>query len=123
MSSTIFNHKSRKMKKYFLVLGLMTVLAGGYSCKGKNKTPETGTTTTTQPTEPSTPAPVEISPDEELRKGVTDATKDVNGLTARVDSGVIYLSGTISRDDNMRITPTLNSLRPKKINRDNLTVK
>lgn len=114
------------MKKYFLILGLAAVLAGGYSCKGKNdKAADTTTTTTAtpEPTPAPSTAPVEISGDEELRKGVTDATKDVKGLTARVDSGVIYLSGTISRDDNMRITPTLNSLRPKKINRDNLTVK
>jgi hypothetical protein len=113
------------MKKTILSVALATLLFAGYSCKGKDKnatTTDTGTNTTTT-TSPTTTAPVEISGDDTLRRGVEDATKDINGLTTRVEDGVIYLSGTISRDDNMRITPTLNSLRPKSINRDNLTIK
>jgi hypothetical protein len=122
MRLTILNHKISQMKKYFLFLGLTAVLAGGYSCKGKNDKPADDTTTTTTTTAPAPTAPVEVAPDETLRRGVEDATKDVKGLTTRVEDGVIYLSGTISRDDNMRITPTLNSLNPKKIDRTNLTV-
>lgn len=112
------------MKKIFFAAALATLIVAGPSCKSKNKTPET-MPTTVPPTEqaPAPTAPVQISADDELRKGVTDATKDVKGLTARVDSGVIYLSGTISKADNMRITPTLSSLRPKRIDRQNLTVK
>jgi hypothetical protein len=66
---------------------------------------------------------VEVAGDDALRRGVQDATKDIKGLTSRVEDGVIYLSGTISRDDNMRITPTLSSLNPKRIDRTGLTVK
>lgn len=111
------------MKKYFFIAGLTVLLAGSYSCKSKKDTPAETTPTTTTTPEPTTTAPVEVSGDETLRQGVTDATKDVKGLETRVEGGVVYLSGTISKDDNMRITPTLNSLRPKSINRDNLTVK
>ena len=112
------------MKKIILSTALATLLVAGYSCKGKDKETTTYTTTTTNtttaPTEP--PPPVEISSDDSLNQGVADATKDIKGLQTRVENGVIYLSGNISREDNMRITPTLNSLRPKSINRDNLTV-
>ena len=115
------------MKKFFLSAALAALLLGGYSCKGKDKGSDTTTTvnsSNTPATETTPPAaPVEIASDDALRKGVTDATKDVKGLTTRVDNGVIYLSGTISREDNMRITPTLSSLNPKRIDRENLTVK
>ena len=112
------------MKKIFLSTALATVLVAGYSCKGKDKatTTENTTNTTTTTSTPTSTAPVVVAGDEALRQGVTDATKDINGLQTRVENGVIYLSGTISQEDNRRITPTLNSLRPQKINRDNLTV-
>lgn len=105
-----------------LSAALATLLVTGYSCKGKEKETTTDTTTNTTTTPAPPPPPVEISSDDSLQQGVADATKDIKGLQTRVEDGVIYLSGNISRDDNMRITPTLNSLRPKSINRDNLTV-
>jgi len=112
------------MKKYFLILGLAVLTAGSFSCKGKDKADDTTTSTsTTVDSTPTATTPVVVSGDDELRKGVDDAAKDIKGLKARVDDGVIYLSGTISRDDNMRVTPTLNSLHPKRIVRDSLTVK
>ena len=113
------------MKKILFAAAFAALVVAGTSCKSKNdKATETTTSPATDVAPPPPPtAPVEVSTDDALRKGVTDATKDIKGLTARVDSGVIHLSGTISKEDNMRITPTLNSLRPKKINRDNLTVK
>ena len=116
------------MKKIFLSTAVAFLLFAAPSCKGKgnDKTNTDATTTapTMQPAEPPlATTPVEVSNGNTLQAGVTDATKDIKGLKTRVDSGVIYLSGTISREDNMRITPTLNSLHPKKINRDNLTVK
>jgi len=114
------------MKKTILSTALAAVLVLGYSCKGKDKNTADNTNNTTNtntPTSPTNTAPVEISGDETLRQGVQDATKDISGLQTRVENGVIYLSGTISQEDNRRITPTLNSLRPKSINRDNLTVK
>ncbi len=110
------------MKKYLFIFGLLLVVGGTSSCKGKKDANTTETTTTTTDPAPGTTAPVEVAGDETLRTGVEDATKDIKGLTTRVEDGVIYLSGTISRDDNMRITPTLNSLNPKRIDRENLTV-
>jgi hypothetical protein len=113
------------MKKTILSTALAAVLLLGYSCKGKDKktTDNTNNTNTTTTTSPTPPAPVVVSGDETLRQGVQDATKDIKGLQTRVENGVIYLSGTISKEDNRRITPTLNSLRPQSINRDGLTVK
>lgn len=113
------------MKKLFLSTALFALLAAGSSCKSKKTTETTDTTTTTTTATPPPPpaAPVEVAGDAALRQGVTDATKDISGLTTRVENGVIYLTGTISRDDNMRITPTLSSLNPKSINRDGLTIK
>lgn len=112
------------MKRLFLSSALLALLVFGYSCKSKDKTDTNTTTPTETTTTPTTPtsAPVDVASDDALRSGVTDATKDIKGLTSRVENGVIYLTGTISREDNMRITPTLTSLRPKSINRDNLTV-
>lgn len=110
------------MKKIFLSTALATLLVAGYSCKGKDKNTTDANTTTNTTTTPTTTAPVEVAGDEALRRGVQDATKDVSGLQTRVENGVIYLSGTISQEDNRRITPTLSSLNPKSINRDNLTV-
>lgn len=112
------------MKKLFFAAALAALMVAGPSCKSKPKT--TDTPASVPPTEqapPPPPAPVDVSADDALRKGVTDATKDIKGLTTRVDSGIIYLSGTISKADNMRITPTLSSLHPKNIDRKNLIVK
>lgn len=112
------------MKKIFLSTALATLLVAGYSCKGKESNTTNTDTTTPNPnnTAPTTTAPVTVAGDDALRQGVQDATKDINGLQTRVEGGVIYLSGSISQEDNRRITPTLNSLNPKSINRDNLTV-
>ena len=122
MLTLLFDHQKQTMKKIMLSAALATLLVAGYSCKGKEKETTTDTTTNTTTTPAPPPPPVEISSDDSLQQGVADATKDIKGLQTRVEDGVIYLSGNISRDDNMRITPTLNSLRPKSINRDNLTV-
>lgn len=121
-----FLYKIETMKKQILQLGLVTLLVTGFSCKGKDKDKTTDSTTTTtntaSPEVAPTLPPVEVAGDATLRQGVTDATKDVKGLTTSVQNGVITLSGTISKEDNMRITPILNSLQPKSIDRTNLNV-
>ena len=111
------------MKKHFLHLSLAALLVVGFSCKSKDKDKpaETTPTTTTTDMTPPPPPPV-IANDEALRQGVIDATKDIKGLKAEVQDSVINLSGTISKEDNMKVTPTLNSLHPKKIDRSNLKV-
>lgn len=117
------------MKQLFLSAALVALLMGSESCKSRNKENErdlnqSTTTPTSNPgaNAPASQTPVVVNSDQAMITGVTDATKDIKGLQTRVENGVIYLSGTISREDNMRITPTLTSLRPKSINRDNLTV-
>lgn len=101
------------MKKYVLITGLAILMAGQYSCKGKkdnNTTTETTTTTNTPAT-----APVVINEDEDLRKGVTDATKDFPEVNATVENGVITLNGSIKKDRYMTLKQSLDALRPKQV--------
>lgn len=101
--------------KQIIIAGLVTVLIAGYSCKGKDEdktTPETTSPTTN--TTPNT-APVEISPDESLRKGVTDATKDFPGVNADVTNGVITLTGEIEKDRVSTLIQSLNALNAKQV--------
>lgn len=68
------------------------------------------------------PAPVDITADDPLNKGVTDATKDFPGVTATVNDGVITLTGELSRSRLPALMQSLNSLKPKKID-NKLTLK
>ncbi len=101
------------MKKYFIVFGLFIVTGGSWSCKGKKEDKNAQTTTTT--TAPTTTAPVEISGDEELRRGVQDATKDFPDVNATVDNGVITLNGSIEKDRYLTLKQSLDGLRPKQV--------
>ncbi|HEV7334240.1 MAG TPA: hypothetical protein VGN63_24620 [Flavisolibacter sp.] len=101
------------MKNHLIVFSLAALMAGSYSCKGKNENAGTDTTTTT--TTPATPAPVEISADEVLRKGVADATKDFPDVEATVEDGVITLNGIIDRDRFLSLKQSLDTLRPKQV--------
>lgn len=104
---------------------LAVVLCAGVavqSCKNKDNKTDTTTTTTTVDTPATYTPPVTVASDEALRKGVMDATKDFSGVTATVQDSVIVLSGNINKKDNQRLTETLNSLRPKRIDRTNLKV-
>ncbi len=67
-------------------------------------------------------APVEVSTDDALTKGVTDATKDHPTIKASVNDGVITLTGEIKRDQLAKLMMTLNTLKPKKIE-NQLTIK
>lgn len=97
------------------------------SCKNKNTSTgnadstsnavDTVTTTTPAPT----PATVVVAEDDELTKGVKDATKDFPGVTATVNDGEITLTGNIMRDKLADLMQSLNTLHPKKIN-NNLTI-
>lgn len=100
-----------------LVLGTGSGLS---SCKNKAK--DTTTTTTTVDTTVRN-TPVEITPDDPLRKGVQDAIKDYPGVTATVDDGVIILEGSIERERWTKLNQTLMSLSPKRVNSDKLTIK
>lgn len=101
------------MKKQLLVYGLILLLGGTYSCKGKNKDQNTGTTTTI--TEPSSTAPVVVNEDETLRNGVKDATKDFPDVNATVENGVITLNGSIEKSRYPTLKQSLDGLRPKQV--------
>src|SRR6476659_1067551 len=96
------------------------------SCKGKDKdensTPA-ATVDTSMSASPAPPAPVVITSDEALKKGVTDALKDYPSVKAEVADSVIIVSGDIKRADWQKLMPTLNSLHPKRVNSTNLTIK
>ncbi|HYH14891.1 MAG TPA: hypothetical protein VD794_06720 [Flavisolibacter sp.] len=119
------------MKRLIVSFSLAFTLLAGFtlqSCgnKKKNSGTTTNTTTTTTTTEPTnntsgSSTPVTVSGDEELRRGVTDATKDFPGVTATVNNGEITLTGNIQRDRLPTLMQSLNTLQPKRIN-NNLTI-
>jgi hypothetical protein len=92
------------------------------SCKGKQKETSTADTTVTSVDTATTPtAPVTVAADDDLTKGVKDATKDFPGVNAAVANGEVTLTGNITRDKLQTLMMSLNSLHPKKIN-NNLTI-
>ena len=66
--------------------------------------------------------PVQVSPDDALRQGVMDATKDHPGVTAMVNGGVVTLTGNISRDKLPMLMQSINGLQPKQV-LNQLTIK
>ncbi len=113
------------MKKMNFQLFIIAVLFAAFSftsCKSKTKeAPDTSTSV--ENTSASPAAPVTISGDDELRTATMDATKDYPTVTASVLDSVINLSGEIKRADWQKLNPTLNTLHPKRVNSDNLTIK
>ncbi|RFZ85400.1 hypothetical protein DYU05_07325 [Mucilaginibacter terrenus] len=115
------------MKKNFVKAAFMAALMLAATqlpaCKGKDKTnnADTATNTTAAPADTTPTAPVVVAEDSKLKTDVTDATKDFPGVTASVDSGVVTLTGNITRDKLQRLMMNLNALHPKKIN-NNLTI-
>ena len=109
-----------KLSYSFLILALAGVMAT--SCKNKKKDTTTTTTQTTQvDTTINTTAPVQISPDDALNKGLQDATKDYPGVTATVNNGEVTLTGTIKRDRLPKLMQAIHALNPKKVT-NNLTI-
>ena len=108
--------------RLFIFAIAVAALSFNSSCKSKTKETDTPAATTSADTSTNT-APVIISGDEELKRGVTDATKDYPTVKAEVVDGVINLSGEIKRADWQKLNPTLNSLHPKRVNSADLTIK
>ena len=101
-----------------IALGLLLITGTGVtfiSCKDQKKVD------TVEPAPPvtapaeQTPAPVVISEDTSLNKGVTDATKDFPTVKASVNDGVITLTGEVEKPQLITLMQSLQSLRPKKI--------
>jgi osmotically-inducible protein OsmY len=74
--------------------------------------------TITPPAPPPVVSTPMVSADDELMKGITDATKDFPSVKAAVNNGVVTLTGQIKRSSLPKLLQSLSSLKPKKI--DNL---
>ena len=109
----------RKLSYLFLVLSLAGITT--ISCKNKQKESAPATQTTPADTSVNTTAPVQISPDETLTKGLQDATKDYPGVTATVNDGEVTLTGNIKRESLPKLMQSIHALNPKKVN-NNLTI-
>ena len=72
---------------------------------------------------PPPAAPVEITADDPLKASVDNTIKAYPGVAATVKDGVITLTGQIKRADNQKLMMALNSLKPKKIDNAQLTIK
>lgn len=113
----------KKLNHLFISTVFFACLIFG-SCKSKTKEVDnTPVTTTADTVVAPAPAPVVISGDEELKRGVNDAVKDYPTVKVEVIDSVINLSGEIKRADWQKLNPTLNSLHPKRVNSSNLTIK
>ena len=73
-------------------------------------------------TPPPPPPVVTVNPDDELKKGIADATKDFPTVKADVVDGVVTLTGDIKRSSLPKLLQSLNSLKPKKVD-NKLTIK
>jgi len=116
----IFQLNNQIMKKTIIHLAVLISLIGGItlpSCKNK----KADTTTNTTSVDTTSTAPVVIANDDELTKGVNDATKDFPGVSASVNNGEVTLTGTIKRDRLQTLMQSINSLHPKKVN-NNLNI-
>ena len=106
----------KKLSLKLIVFGLAVITTAELSsCKGKTDKNTTNTTADTTSTTTTT-APVEVSPDETLRNGVKDATKDFPTVTATVADGEVTLTGTLERSKLAGLMQSINSLNPKKVN-------
>ncbi|HTM93337.1 MAG TPA: BON domain-containing protein [Flavisolibacter sp.] len=109
----------RKITYLLLILSMAGVMAT--SCKNKKNDTTTTTQTTPVDTSINTTAPVQVSPDDALTKGLQDATKDYPGVSATVNNGEVTLTGTIKKDRLPKLMQSIHALNPKKVN-NNLTI-
>jgi len=69
------------------------------------------------------PPPVDVTADSTLTSQLKDALKDHPGVNGTVDAGVIMLTGEIKQSDLTTLMQKLTALKPRGINRDQLTIK
>jgi hyperosmotically inducible protein len=60
-------------------------------------------------------APVTVAPNAELEAGLRDATKDFPGVQARVENGVVILTGTVQRSRLTTLIQSVQALRPVRV--------
>ena len=117
--STVKHALSRLPALGMLFCCMLLFACGGNKDKAADDAKKTDTPTVTTP---PPAAPVVISPDDSLRRGVTDAVKDYPGVSAAVNNGEVTLTGDIQRSNLQKLMMSLHSLKPRKIN-NNLTIK
>jgi len=71
---------------------------------------------------PPTPAPVVISADDALTKGINDLLKDYSTVKADVKDGVVTLTGDIKKSALPKLMAAVHALKPKKVE-NKLTIK
>ncbi|HPA23109.1 MAG TPA: BON domain-containing protein, partial [Ferruginibacter sp.] len=72
---------------------------------------------------PPPPAPVVITQDDPLTQAVKDAIKDIPGITATVEEGVVKVAGNITKTKWTALKKALDALNPKKVDGSGLTIK
>jgi len=72
---------------------------------------------------PPPPAPVVITQDDPLTQAVKDAIKDIPGITATVEEGVVKVAGNIIKTKWTALKKALDALNPKKVDGSGLTIK
>lgn len=61
------------------------------------------------------PAPVRITPDQQLATDAMSAVSDYPGVSVSVMNGVVTLTGTIKRSDLPQLMQAINGLRPQRV--------
>lgn len=72
---------------------------------------------------PPPPAPVQISGDDQLNKGITDALKDFPTVQATAKDSIITVTGEVSAANWKKIKIALDGLKPKKVDPKGLKIK
>ncbi len=107
----------KKLTFRLVVLAIAVITTTEFSsCKDKKS--ETNSTPTTTVDTATSGAPVEVSNDEALRKGVTDATKDYPTVAVSVNNGEVTLTGKLDRDKLPKLMQSIQSLNPRKVNNE-----
>lgn len=72
---------------------------------------------------PADTTSVTVSPDDQLKTGVTAVIKDYPGVQATVQDGVVTVTGTTTAPKWKMLKMALDALNPKKVDAAGLTVK
>ncbi len=72
---------------------------------------------------PPPPAPVQISGDDQLNKGITDALKDFPTVKATAKDSIITVTGEATAANWKKIKIALDGLKPKKVDAKELKIK
>lgn len=75
-----------------------------------------------QPEQTTTPATVDIAPDDQLTRAVDYVVKGYKNVHYKVAGGVVTLQGEVSRQDHDKLMQEIQATKPKEI-KDELKIK